>query len=458
MALAAIGAWWALGSGTPALSAQEIVARACDVTTHQDYDKVRIWTTDDFVKTSEYRYTGEDVYILTTVTHPVDNSMLAKYETIQKDGVRYQRGVEDSDNPEPWRILGTAWDVGRVMCFSPADAVGGASETGERHFSYDLLIPDEPDVTITVEIWVDAQGFPVRGQETEYRMLQSGDVAAVSGGGRVQVSVTTETYSGYGQSNAVSAPIATPTPTPGRPASTPSPYEPSSTTCGESEGQRVIVAPEVQTASASNASITASVNSTIIEGGCANVTLRVGRGSDTSVQYGVLLSVTDHLAFNAGCTERRMAWHQLFGYDFYLWQTSLYACSAGEGTLTSLVGRMDTGETESKETDTVTVVTPTPTPTPAPVVSSVTLTASPGTSVPLRNWVTLTPNVTMTPADAEYETHIQAQSDIWREVTANRPYKVLLTSSWTITYRAGARPKGSREEYVYSEPVSITWE
>lgn len=93
-----------------------------------------------------------------------------------------------------------------------------------------------------------------------------------------------------------------------------------------------------------------------------------------------------------------------------------------------------------------------------PTVIGVTLSASPGVFVPSWTWVTLTPNVSMAPAEAEYETHVQALSNgVWREVAANRPYKVRISVNWTLTHRAGARPKGSTGEYVYSEPVSVTW-
>ena len=93
-----------------------------------------------------------------------------------------------------------------------------------------------------------------------------------------------------------------------------------------------------------------------------------------------------------------------------------------------------------------------------PYISDVTLTMSPGASVPSWTWVTLTAGTVTVPAGAEIEAQIQAQSnDEWRTASSRAAYKVRIIEG-TITYRAAVRIAGSVGPYVYSEPVTITWD
>ena len=245
LAIAVVAAWLLFAQGEPAvrLSAAQVLQRACDTLAESDYDVAKVETTDSDKLVTTFSHSGADVHVFIKQYNPDGSTLLAKLEWVIKDGVWYVRGSAGPDNPDTW----SEWEIAQTgldgqpnppPCFGAEDSsvqessngargASGASgeeessDSTERHFVWQTTT--EGNTTEKHEFWVDSTGRPVRGLVT---VTEASAAPAPSDGAngargasqptsspRVRTRVE-ETYSGFGEPNVITAPIATPTPAP----------------------------------------------------------------------------------------------------------------------------------------------------------------------------------------------------------------------------------------------------
>ena len=114
-------------------------------------------------------------------------------EFIRKDGVIYTRESTESapDIFEEWQINGDGGSLQILFCYEPLPG-DGPDQTLELFLS-------EEEGTMMDEYWVDETGRPIRNRRTFKRPDGAEGVLEI-------------TYSGHGEPNVITAPIATPTP------------------------------------------------------------------------------------------------------------------------------------------------------------------------------------------------------------------------------------------------------
>ncbi len=209
--LVAVGVWaWTTMSGGAPMSVSAPVEGECEPI--EVYDRTLTYIGPDQQVVWEFEHSGADSRMVRTRTSLDGSTTLGLYELIIKDGVGYGRHSGDEDPPAygPWRISGTGL-IGypdRVPCRG-ADLDRGSAADG---FRTEYALPAEQGGgTETLQIWTDSQGRPDHGIRTTRR---DGETFVVN-----------IDYI-YGQTNRISAPIATPTPTATvtpRPTRTPTP-------------------------------------------------------------------------------------------------------------------------------------------------------------------------------------------------------------------------------------------
>ena len=229
-------AWFALQSPAPVLNATEAVAQACETLAESEYDEVQTSTlqdagdlpADSAVTISNYRFSGGGMHEKTVVYNPNGMTAMLRIERIVKDRVEYVRGsrglgTDDIDTFTGWYVLHPdRYPLAPLPCFGAADAQEGAGATGpgERHFV--VSTESRPlfgggEETTKRELWIDANGRPVRGLVTVSRT--SSDDTTPRETQRIE-----STYSGFGERNVIAAPTVTPGPLPTIvPTATPTP-------------------------------------------------------------------------------------------------------------------------------------------------------------------------------------------------------------------------------------------
>ncbi len=227
----AVGLWLLFAKGEPVaqLSAAQALQQACDTMAESDYDKTQVERGEAQTLDATVAVSGGDSHVELNIYDADGESLLDKIEWIIKDEVVYARGSispDDLNTLGEWGIYKTAIapDLA-VPCFGAdvsaaggSAAIEGSSSSSERR----IVWKTEPDGGITIQhvLWVDSTGRPVRGQVIKVppgagAADASGAFGAASTGddssseGRV---VLEESYSGFGEPNIITAPIATPTP------------------------------------------------------------------------------------------------------------------------------------------------------------------------------------------------------------------------------------------------------
>ena len=219
--------WFALQSPAPLLSAAETVAQACESLAESDYDEVRTSTientgesllTDSAIIVGNFRLSDGWAHEETVIYEPDGVTAMFRVERVVKDGVEYARGsrglgADNVDTFTGWHVLHPdRYPLAPLPCFGAADAQEGSGATGpgERHFvvsteSRPLFRGGEE--TTKRELWVDANGRPVRGLITVSETSSDDPTSRVTE--RVE-----STYSGFGSPNAIVVPSVTPGPFP----------------------------------------------------------------------------------------------------------------------------------------------------------------------------------------------------------------------------------------------------
>ena len=218
-----VSAWWLIRGGAP-ISAQEAVERACEAMVAAGYDVAYTAVNTEGTLTIEVRVSGgnrHEVYTGKTT----DGTIVARGEIIRKDGVMYSReNIEDTPNTlGNWEIVGRNMSsVEPLPCFAPETFVDGrpqGSSSSERHYSSTSTQPELPGESVLRELWVNVDGRPVRGRTTyTYDVSDGSEVSGASSGTADETPsrvVVDEVYSGFGETNVITAPtLPTPTPTP----------------------------------------------------------------------------------------------------------------------------------------------------------------------------------------------------------------------------------------------------
>lgn len=168
----------------------------------ESFDAVSTYESSEGTGTREARYSDRGYHVVESESQ--SGEVVFRRELIVVDGTAYMRHATSGD-PESWtewRMAGTDLEHGSPLpCGVRAEA------------DYGLPFPadaDGPHMVVTQgdwrrELWVDAWGRPTHGKAT-----------LAGSEGELHI-----TYSGHGEPNPISAPIATPTP---RPTATPRPF------------------------------------------------------------------------------------------------------------------------------------------------------------------------------------------------------------------------------------------
>ena len=208
---AAVIGWWQLTSGEKPLlaSAFAVVSDACDGLAEVNHDAVVVTTDDEARVVQTFEVSGGNQRMVGVVYEPPDSdTVTAKGELVLLDGVAYAR----ESSPEHPTILG-AWEVWHdnlpttsgpeTPCFGADSTNVRRSDDSERHFIWRTEI--DGNTVTKYEFWVDANGRPVRSTITDT------DTSSATRDSTPSVDVIAEiSYSGFGEENIITAPIAPP--------------------------------------------------------------------------------------------------------------------------------------------------------------------------------------------------------------------------------------------------------
>ncbi len=219
---------------TPSLTAAQALAQACATIRNDSYDQVRTSNYPDGNKViSTFQYSAGDFQETTTSYGRDGTTILGKAESVFKDGTWYVRAsldLEDVDTLSPWIIAATNQHPVFPKGCSGDVQVSGASGADEEASLRHLVWEEQASSQVNSErnkweMWVDADGRPVRGLITVYEIPEESETSGAEGGGASGASASSsssptpravytirETYSGFGETNTITAPIATPTP------------------------------------------------------------------------------------------------------------------------------------------------------------------------------------------------------------------------------------------------------
>ena len=197
---------------TTTLSAQEAAEIACD---HLDdpFDLLMTAAGPEGQATIEIRYSGDDHHNVLTIAGP-DGAVMGKSESILKDGALYERWTTDApDVYGEWEFMGS--DFGPDPPLPCIDAggfeYGAAGASDEAHYVSHTFL-SEREGSVREEFWADSSGRPVRGRKTLFAPASDLGANAASDAPSNVTATIELTYSGYGEPNIITAPIATPTP------------------------------------------------------------------------------------------------------------------------------------------------------------------------------------------------------------------------------------------------------
>ena len=215
LALIAAGAAVSRRAEDSTAKALAAVQRACAQMQYADYDAAYTSSHGDEMMRGSARFSGASSHISGTLY--IQGNPTGKFELITVDGVAHSREtlpgrLQVYGN---WAIVGTGLSPQPSLpCARPDNFVSGSDDAGsERHYtsthSRDSLSGGSPD-TVTDELWVDSSGRPTRSKTTTLRMGDGEESGTL---------VEEQTYSGYGETNVITAPTlptptATPSPTP----------------------------------------------------------------------------------------------------------------------------------------------------------------------------------------------------------------------------------------------------
>ena len=209
-----------LGRGTtPAIAAAVAVQRACDAmeTGHFDANTIMTDTEERFVQT--WTVAGTDSRLVSHSYPHGSETYNHKAEFVWKDGIQYTRFSTDNDPSTwgAWKVVVPGWGTFRppTPCLNPvASGSEGASGTSqERHFVWKV---ENLGYTVeTDEFWAGTDGVPVRALFTLAEATAVG-ASGASGQSTTHANKILRTiaidYSGFGETNTITAPIALPTP------------------------------------------------------------------------------------------------------------------------------------------------------------------------------------------------------------------------------------------------------
>ena len=202
--------------------AREAAEQACEaLKATSDYDVAYSIadTQEEGALTIEAQVSGDDMRQVLSYPTPLG---VAIDETIRKDGVTYTR-YNTEDDPvsfSDWRIAHMATSK-LMLCFDPEIFIDGVVQEGSSYERrYSSISTSHEDTTVH-EFWVDHSGRPSRLRITvtfPNEGAMDGGTTGTSDDAASRQIVITETYSGFGEPNVITAPTLpiapTPAPTP----------------------------------------------------------------------------------------------------------------------------------------------------------------------------------------------------------------------------------------------------
>ena len=205
----AVTIWWLMSSGgtTTPLGTTGNGQRECDAASVGHFDASTVMTDGEYKTEQTFTVAGDDTRLVSHMYTLDGKTLVVKVEFLWKDGVQYVRGSTEAapDTWQPWEII--AGDLSALRpptpCLEQADS---ATRNTERHFVWKT----EPfgDIIEKDEFWADAEGLPVRGRFTSNETATASDGTRTTTGDVVrQIDIT---YSGFGQTNTITAPIDSP--------------------------------------------------------------------------------------------------------------------------------------------------------------------------------------------------------------------------------------------------------
>ncbi len=195
------------------LSAKESAERACTVMTQNHYDAVGITPTSEGSLRTEERYAGGDTHVVNTWLDHQGN-IDGKMEQIFKDGVLYTRVTGEAGPTEygAWDVYSPGIAIDRALpCYPSGEGTSGgfsALAQGNVHIYYTQTGADGE--VVKTEFWASSEGVPTHGRRT-VTLPPGADTTGVSDGSSTVV--TEITFSGFGETNVITAPAPASTPT-----------------------------------------------------------------------------------------------------------------------------------------------------------------------------------------------------------------------------------------------------
>ena len=231
LAVAGVGlAFVACGVALPLDSdAEAAIVKTCDAMQTSSFDMAVDLTVAAHGEATrsvkiQYRIDGADSHAIFTSDGSTETS-----EQIVKDGVMYYRERSSNWQSQSWDSIPTFdWlceaNAANYEYIGESELVNGASM---KHYAEPRAVSGSspaaapgPDATTSDEIWVDPNGYVIRGRIVQVVAVSSGNSPAggVSGSSSGnQVSTWSYTVSGYGEPNVITAPAlptVAPSPTP----------------------------------------------------------------------------------------------------------------------------------------------------------------------------------------------------------------------------------------------------
>ena len=208
------------------LGPSETVQQACDMLAENDHDAVIVATTGSEKTVYNLAFSGSNSHMTVELYVPDEDTAVGQFEHIFKDGVEYIRlnSRNTPDSRGPWEVVGTHRPqlYQNTPCFSAegssieeateeaTEEAAGTSPSERRFVWYTGTAGESVEMN---ELWIDSTGRPLRGlvTVTEAPATSTGEVRSPSGIWRFET-----TYSGLGESNIITTPVAAPPLTPPR--------------------------------------------------------------------------------------------------------------------------------------------------------------------------------------------------------------------------------------------------
>ena len=188
------------GTTAPLVDSTQVEC-AAEAVSH--FDAKGVMTDDEHEIRQTFTVAGQDTRIESSLYEIDGLNLVGKVDAIWKDGVQYTRHTgESEDSPRTWEEWEIVSNVTGRHGFRPyTQCLEPTTTSSDRHFVAEIEYYG--DIVSTDEFWVNPDGLPVRWLSTDI-VEATGDVQRV-------IDVT---FSGFGETNAMKAPVTPPTRTP----------------------------------------------------------------------------------------------------------------------------------------------------------------------------------------------------------------------------------------------------